>query len=227
MFTQNAAGQYNSSPLTASVYLNPNAFPLFNLEVGNTVNVKESETAVPYIIVDKNYRPKQADTPGIVLMRKDIYIRRVLNSSGQNEYSNGATDAYLNSTFLALLSSIEPSIMTAHIPLTGGGTHQQSLGSVKVFLPSLIELGKEDSVRDGVPFEYFYGASASRLTCNYNGVATKYWTRTPVTTSSANSYIITDAGLLSTQGASTAAGLRPCILVSQGMAVGLGNTLIG
>ena len=184
------------------------------LSPGDIVKVLESGEAQEYLVACQGYpQPGDGNT---LLLRRQIVLRRAMNSGGQNEYSGGATDTWLTSTFLDTLSADVRNVLhSCQIPYTTGGSHSQSTLSRKVFLLSATEVGGGSLTgmnQEGRELELFQIDPDARKAL-YNG-SNQIWTTRSPNTGNANSFWAVQAdGTLASQTASRAAGLRPAFAV--------------
>ena len=163
--------------------------------VGDTIYIKENNTAQAYLIVHKG----SPDTSkysgfdnGVVVLRTDIHSKGVYDSSN-NDYANSDIHAWCNGTFLnTIQEDVRNQIMQVKIPYRKGTSGSSvSAGanglSCKAFLLSTREVDSTESFspNEGAVFSYFKGGGNSKRIARYNGQADYWWLRSPNT-----SYII-------------------------------------
>ena len=203
------------------------------LAVGSTVKLMENGVATEYLVVHSG-RPStlyDASCDGLWLMRKDVYSKLAWNSNYTNKYANSSIHSFLNGSFLEIYDSItKNAIKTAKIPYCAGNSsttvYSGSNGlSAKIFLLSFYELGftsrSGNHPVDGAKLSYFTSGDSrdaySKRIAYYNGIATRYWTRTSQSGTTNNAVYVKEAyssfGSASTTAASTAYGVRPALIL--------------
>ena len=171
---------------------------LGSMSVGSTVKLKLGGTARDFLVVHQGLPSSMYDSScnGTWLLLKDIYTTRQWDSSN-NDYKNSDIHSYLNGTFLNLFDdSIKNTIKQVKIPYqngtgSGGSVASGANGlSCKIFLLSGYEVGFSTSdnsyfPRDGAKLSYFSSgtgnAANNKRIANYNGSATIWWLRSPIT----------------------------------------------
>lgn len=160
--------------------------------VGTVVKVKESGTAVEYIVIHKG-RPStlyDASCDGIWLMRKEpFYHCRWYNGSTSVEnYPNSFVHSYLTNTFISRFdANTKAAIKQVKVPYTLSGAGDVNSGakgvSAKVFSLGTRETGFTGSniLNDGAALSYFNtgneGTNASRRIARMGGTTVEWWTR--------------------------------------------------
>lgn len=171
---------------------------LGSMSVGSTVKLKLGGTARDFLVVHQGLPSSMYDSScnGTWLLLKDIYTTRTWDSSN-NDYKNSDIHSYLNGTFLNLFDNdIKNAIKQVKIPYqngtgSGGSVASGANGlSCKIFLLSGYEVGFSTSdnsyfPRDGAKLSYFSSGTGSaainKRIANYNGSATYWWLRSPLT----------------------------------------------
>ena len=205
--------------------------------VGSTVKIKINGTLRDFIVVHQGKPSSIYDEScnGTWLLMKDIYENRQWHSSNVNDYANSTIHSYLNSTFLNLIdANIRNQIKQAEIPYRPGSGTSMTVNSganglsAKVFLLSDIEMGGEPSwsylPKDGAKLAYFElgtGTSANNKRIAYlNGSAAIWWSRSPCTYSSTNSwYCCSDGNCIYTDGCTISYGIRPAFILPSSLLV--------
>ena len=172
--------------------------PLGNLAVGTVVKAPINGNTTEFIVVHQGRPSSMYDSScnGTWLLLKNIYTERTWDSSN-NDYKNSDIHSYLNGTFLNLFDdSIKNTIKQVKIPYqngtgSGGSVASGANGlSCKIFLLSGYEVGFSTSdnsyfPRDGAKLSYFSSgtgnAANNKCIANYNGSATIWWLRSPIT----------------------------------------------
>lgn len=190
-----------------------------DLAVGDITQLNVNGVATDFIVVHQGKPSSLYDgsCDGTWLLMKDVYEQRRWHSSTAADYENSTIHAYLNSTFLALLdSAVQASIAQVKIPYSPG-TSASSVNSgpnglsTKVFLLSICEFGLPGTVTDGATLNYFAGANNSRRIAKLNGTAYKYWTRTPINSTTVVNISVTGGDTSNTP--TRAIGVRPCFIM--------------
>ena len=201
-----------------------------NIAVGSTVYLMENGSPVEYLVVNQGIPSNSSlyDTScnGIWLLRKDIYTTMVFDNY-DNDYENSDIHAYLNSTFLNLFdSNTKSAIKQVKIPYmkgygSSGTTTTGSSGlSTKIFLLGTYELGwttstNSNMIIDGACLSYFNGTSAtdSKRIAKYNGTATTWWLRSPLTSGKYNSFATHSKGSITYPSFGNVNGIRPTLIL--------------
>ena len=152
--------------------------------VGDTIYIKENNTAQAYIIVHKGSPGSlyYGFDGGVVVLRTNIHSKGVYDSSN-NDYANSDVHSWCNGTFInTIQSDIRDQIMTVRIPYRRGTSGSSVSGganglSCKAFLLSTKEVDSTESYspNEGSVFSYFSGGGNSRRIARYNGQADYWW----------------------------------------------------
>ena len=201
-----------------------------SLAVGSTVKLMEGGTAVEYLVVNQgipgNSSLYDASCDGTWLLRKDIHSERQWAYSNDNVYTRSAINTWLNGTFFNTLGSAEQAaVKQVKIPYcTGGGDTTINSGanglSVKAFLLGGYEVGfTTDDLQyvpvDGAKLDYFTAGSGgnSNRIAYLNGSATAWWTRSPNTSSNAETFSVFTSGSLYNYYSTQSHGIRPALIL--------------
>lgn len=209
---------------------------LGSMSVGSTVKLKLGGTARDFLVVHQGLPSSMYDSScnGTWLLLKDIYTTRTWDSSN-NDYKNSDIHSYLNGTFLNLFDNdIKNAIKQVKIPYqngtgSGGSVASGANGlSCKIFLLSGYEVGFSTSdnsrfPRDGAKLSYFSSGTGSaannKRIANYNGSASYWWLRSPLT-----NYTIYVWGVLSNGDCNgwdygSTYGVRPALVLDSSLSV--------
>lgn len=169
--------------------------PLSDYSVGDVVKIKESGTAVDFIIGHKGKPSSLYDSScdGVWLVRKTLLPERQFDEN-YNDYENSDIEEWLNGTYLNTIdSAIRAKIKQVKIPYKKGKGNNTYEGyevqtgtnglSCKVFLLSCYEVGftTADQSRifvDGAKLSYF-SSNSRRIAKDSSGTANSWWLRTP------------------------------------------------
>lgn len=203
-----------------------------DLPVGSTIQINENGSPVDYLVVQQgNPDPDlyDASCDGTWLLRKDIAENRFWDVGNVNTYADSDINAYLNGDWLDRYDSDTlGKIKTVKIPYcVGNGSSTVNSGanglSVKAFLLGAYEVGysTDDGTTfpvDGAKLDYFIkGAESSansKRVANYDGIASFYFLRAPITNSNEQVWLIASTGATAINGASGNSGTRPCIIMT-------------
>ena len=225
----------NNNILTSKPY---NAISTLN--VGDSVFCKENGVDTEYLLVHKGLPSSMYDAScnGAWLLRKDVYDNSAWNSSNNNSYKTSTIHSYLNNTFLNLLD-IKDVIRQAKIPYvdgTGGSAVASGANglSTNIFLLSGYEVGwttasdDRNLPQDGVKLDYFIKSSTgnSKRIANFNGEATRWWLRSPITGSSSNVFLVHSSGSSTYNSATRDYGIRPAFIVPLDTPIDSSNNII-
>lgn len=185
-----------------------------DLSEGDTFYLSESGQPVEYIKLKENYE----GSGRTLVIRRDSYSTRAWHNSNLNAYATSDIDAWLNSTFYALLdSAVQLEIAAVTIPYTpGNGTNTTSTINRKVFLLSLTEIGLTfaDSNTEGTAISYFSSAS-KRISSVDNGSITAWWTRSPRISATTAAFVVSTSGAADVKGCiATDVAVRPAFTLS-------------
>ena len=204
-----------------------------SLNIGDSLYLPENQIWTEYLVVHQGRPSALYDTScdGTWLLRKDILENRQWHSSNTNDYANSTIHSYLNSTFLSQLgSNIQAAIKQVKIPYVNGTANSAVASganglSAKVFLLSGYEAGFTTSVNqyfpvDGAKLSYFISgndasAQAKRI-ANLNGKSTRWWLRSPNTSSSINAWHVNSTGRYD---CSHSYGVRPALILPSTLTV--------
>lgn len=172
--------------------------PLSQLAVGTLVKIRENGSPVEYMVVHQGLPSSMYDAScdGCWVLRKDIAENREWDSSN-NDYKNSDIHAYLNGSWTSRYSAgVLSQIKQVKIPYVNGTGYGGSVASganglsCKIFLLSGYEVGWTTSdysyfPHDGAKLSYFSSGTSSsannKRIANYNGSATNWWLRSPLT----------------------------------------------
>lgn len=172
--------------------------PLGELAVGTLIKIQENGAPVEHLIVNQGLPSSMYDAScdGCWVLRKDIAENRAWDSSN-NDYKNSDIYNYLNGSWTSRYSAgVLSQIKQVKIPYVNGTGSGGSVASganglsCKIFLLSGYEVGFSTSdnsyfPRDGAKLSYFSSGTGSaannKRIANYNGSATHWWLRSPLT----------------------------------------------
>lgn len=209
---------------------------LGSMSVGSTVKLKLGGTARDFLVVHQGLPSSMYDSScnGTWLLLKDIYTTRTWDSSN-NDYKNSDIRSYLNGTFLNLFDNdIKNAIKQVKIPYqngtgSGGSVASGANGlSCKIFLLSGYEVGFSTSdssyfPRDGAKLSYFSSGTGSaannKRIANYNGSATDWWLRSPLTGSTSDVWVVFSSGNCDDWDGYYTYGVRPALVLDSSLSV--------
>ena len=209
---------------------------LGSMSVGSTVKLKLGGTARDFLVVHQGLPSSMYDSScnGTWLLLKDIYTTRTWDSSN-NDYKNSDIHSYLNGTFLNLFDNdIKNAIKQVKIPYqngtgSGGSVASGANGlSCKIFLLSGYELGWTTSdnsyfPRDGAKLSYFSSGTSSsannKRIANYNGSATLWWLRSPLTGNTDLVWDVYSGGSCGGWYCDGTCGVRPALVLDSSLSV--------
>ena len=209
---------------------------LGSMSVGSTVKLKLGGTARDFLVVHQGLPSSMYDSScnGTWLLLKDIYTTRTWDSSN-NDYKNSDIHSYLNGTFLNLFDNdIKNAIKQVKIPYqngtgSGGSVASGANGlSCKIFLLSGYEVGFSISdnsyfPRDGAKLSYFSSGTGSaannKRIANYNGSATVWWLRSPVTSCTDGVWGVGSNGGYLDWYCDGTCGVRPALVLDSSLSV--------
>ena len=152
------------------------------LSVGDSVYINVDGVSTEFLIVNiGNPDSSKYDEScnGIWLLAKDIFKKGRWNDASMSSktFFKSSIKTYLNEDFIDMLADdIKSIVKEVTVP-------DYDAIPVKVFLPSLHELGVEVSYRYssyGSPLQFFDGKDRSYRTATYNGSSLLWWTRDTV-----------------------------------------------
>ncbi|MCI6095722.1 MAG: DUF6273 domain-containing protein [Clostridiales bacterium] len=204
--------------------------PIGTLPVGSVVKIGVNGKSYDFLVVNQgipsNSSLYDSSCDGTWLLMKDIYEKRVWNSSNVNKYESSDIHAYLNSTFLNLFdSNIKNAIKQVKIPYRkngDGGTDQSGANglSAKIFLLSGHEVGWATSniqfyPQDGAKLDYFDARSGgnSKRIAHFNGSADKWWLRSLKPQGATLVWYVDSSGSCSDRSAGASEGIRPAFIL--------------
>lgn len=202
-----------------------------DLAVGDIVKLTENGTPVEYIVVNQgipeNSGLYDSSCNGTWLLRKDIHSKREWNTTDVNRYESSTINTWLNGEYFSSLGTVEQAtIKQVKIPYcvgNGSSTVKSSANGLlcKVFLLAGYEVGFTTSdsryfPADGEKLDYFTtgSGSSSKRIAYQNGVATRWWTRSPYTDDDAKVWVVSDGGFADSGWyASRSHGIRPALIL--------------
>ena len=200
-----------------------------SLAVGSTVKLMEGGTAVEYLVVNQgipsNSSQYDSSCDGTWLLRKDCPVLRQINGTGYNRWSDGPTATYLDGDFYNSFDDVAKSVIKqVKIPYVDSGSstsvRRGSNGlSRRVFLLSGTELGTGHSnmLEEGGRLSYFQYTTVAeeKRISNWNGVPVLYWTRSPKTGGTTNTFAIGERGELTEANVTDWKGVRPVLVIEK------------
>ena len=145
--------------------------------IGSTVKLKEGGTLVEFYVAQHNYESSLNGTGRTLVVRKDIYDKRVWHATNVNAYATCDLDKWFNSTYKALLDPVIQTDMgqTTFYYTPGNGNTTVTTLKRAVFALSATELGKTESWfnKEGTALP----KAADLQIAKYNGSADVQWTR--------------------------------------------------
>lgn len=194
--------------------------------VGSKVQLKLGGVKKNFIIVHKGKPSSLYDDScnGVWLLQEDIQETRQWQSTNVNKLESSEIQAYLNSTYLALFdANIQAQIKQVKIPYRqnggSGGTDRSGANglSCKIFLLSAREVGFSDTYipNDGAKLDYFNSGNGTdtKRVAKYNGSATNWWLRSPVTFNTSYVWSVSSGGQYGYYNANNAYGVRPALVL--------------
>lgn len=194
--------------------------------VGSKVQLKLGGVKKNFIIVHKGKPSSLYDDScnGVWLLQEDIQETRQWQSTNVNKLESSEIQAYLNSTYLALFdANIQAQIKQVKIPYRqnggSGGTDRSGANglSCKIFLLSAREVGFSDTYipNDGAKLDYFNSGNGTdtKRVAKYNGSATFWWLRSPVTDNTYHVWNVGSDGQYNYYHANRTYGVRPALVL--------------
>lgn len=192
---------------------------LGNKSLGSIIKLKENGTLVDFYVAKHDYENGLNGSGRTLVVRKDVYETRAWHSSNVNAYASSTIDTWLNGTYKALLDAdIQGVLGTTKFYYTpGNGTTTVGTLSRAIFLLSLTELGQSHTYAN---VEGTALSIASTLKIAYlNGSATTQWTRSPITSLTANAWLLSSDGNIYYGGCTRAVGARPAFTLPSTLSV--------
>lgn len=209
---------------------------LGSMSVGSTVKLNLGGSPRDFLVVHQGLPSSMYDSScnGTWLLLKDIYTTRQWDSSN-NDYKNSDIHSYLNGTFLNLFDNdIKNAIKQVKIPYqngtgSGGSVASGANGlSCKIFLLSGYELGWTTSdnswfPKDGAKLSYFTAGTSSaannKRIAYYNGSATYWWLRSPITYNTNLVWSVHSNGIYRNWSYDDTYGVRPALVLDSSLSV--------
>lgn len=204
--------------------------------VGSIVKLKVDGTLRDFIVVHQG-KPSSlydASCDGTWLLLKDCLEQKRWHSANTNDYKNSEIHSYLNNTWLNKLdANIRAQVKQVKLPYVNGTANSAVASganglSCKIFLLSGYEVGFTQSDNsyfpvDGARLAYFengIGTSAlNKRIANYNGSATHWWLRSPLTLNTDYAWLVLTAGSYSNSYCARAYGIRPALVLPSSLLV--------
>lgn len=182
---------------------------LSTLAEGSIVYLNESSSLVPFLVAKHNYESSLNGAGRTLLLRKDLYDKRVWHSSQVNYYASSAIDSWLNNEYKSILDAeVQAAIGTTKFRCTNGnGNNSVNTFTRSIFLPSFTELGQSASYAN-VEGSVLPIASTHKI-AYLDGAPFRYWTRSPSTSQKELVCEITEDGGGSWTPANSTLGSRP------------------
>ena len=207
--------------------------PISSLAIGSTLYLNENGSPIPYLVVHQGKPSSIYDDScnGTWLLRTRTLEMLPWAESYSNVVENSYMHSWLNSTMLAKYdANIKNVIKQVKIPYranggSGGSTQTGANGlSCKVFLLSGYEVGFTTSDEysfpvDGAKLDYFLSGTKTdarqRRYAYYdtNDITVNWWTRSPVTSETRQSFLIDRSGNWSYALTPYAYNFRPALIM--------------
>ena len=198
-----------------------------DLAVGSSVYLMENGVAVEYLVVNQGIPSGSslydASCDGTWLLRKDIIEKRAWEADNVNNLESSDIHSWLNSTMLAKYdTNIQNTIKQVKIPYRKNGgsdsTNQSGANglSCKVFLLSGYEVGGSSSRMpvDGAILSYFSEEDSTKRIAYFDGSATHWYTRSPLTNSTYSVWLVANNGsFIGGSYCSLSQGVRPALVL--------------
>lgn len=200
-----------------------------DLAVGSTVNLMVNGTATEFIVVDQGIPSDSSaydsSCNGTWLMMKDLYELREFDSGAQNYFLWSRIKTYLNGDFFKLFGSVEQNIIKpVKVPCWGDDEATDEERTVKVFLPSAIEVGLPVNTAywptEGAKFDYFTlgdtSAAHNKRLAYLDGIAREWWVRSKANFDSTSCIVIMyefSSYSWGGRGTTSNCGIRPMVVV--------------
>ena len=204
--------------------------------VGSIVKLKVDGTLRDFIVVHQG-KPSSlydASCDGTWLLLKDCLEQKRWHSANTNDYKNSEIHSYLNNTWLNKLdANIRAQVKQVKLPYVNGTANSAVASganglSCKIFLLSGYEVGFTQSDNsyfpvDGARLAYFEngtGTSAlNKRIANYNGSATNWWLRSPLTGDTGNAWYVFTSGSYNYYNCAHTCGIRPALVLPSSLLV--------
>lgn len=204
--------------------------------VGSVLKLNLNGSPKNFIVVHQGKPSSLYDDScdGTWVLMQDIHSTRQWDGSN-NDYKNSDIHSWLNGTFLNLFdANIRDAIKQVKIPYHNGTGSSGSVASganglsCKIFLLSGYELGwtKSDNSyfpQDGAKLDYFTAGTGSaankKRIAKYNGSATVWWTRSPVTGDSSRVWDVYSDGDYHSWYCYSTYGVRPAFVLPSTLSV--------
>ena len=204
--------------------------------VGSIVKLKVDGTLRDFIVVHQG-KPSSlydASCDGTWLLLKDCLEQKRWHSANTNDYKNSEIHSYLNNTWLNKLdANIRAQVKQVKLPYVNGTANSAVASganglSCKIFLLSGYEVGFTQSDNsyfpvDGARLAYFEngtGTSAlNKRIANYNGSATYWWLRSPLTGDTGSAWYVFTSGSYNCYNCAHTYGIRPALVLPSSLLV--------
>ena len=204
--------------------------------VGSIVKLKVDGTLRDFIVVHQG-KPSSlydASCDGTWLLLKDCLEQKRWHSANTNDYKNSEIHSYLNNTWLNKLdANIRAQVKQVKLPYVNGTANSAVASGAsglacKIFLLSGYEVGFTQSDNsyfpvDGARLAYFEngtGQSAlNKRIANYNGSATYWWLRSPLTNDTSDAWYVVTVGGYSNYYCTNTYGIRPALVLPSSLLV--------
>ena len=213
---------------------------LGNVAVGTLLNLNENGAPVQYLVVNQGPPSSMYDSScnGTWMLRQDIIQEIEWSTARTNVLETSTILSWMTGTMYSMYDAdIKPYIRQTKIPYRkNGGSGADQSGSnglsCKVFPLSASEVGNNSTgVVDGAKLSYFNlgtdSAANSKRIARYNGFASRWWLRTPLSGSTNRAYSVDSSG--SAQVASyvyTTGGARPALVLDPDLIVDDNNNIL-
>lgn len=183
---------------------------LSEMAEGTLVKLNESGAPVEFYVAKHDYESELNGAGRTLVVRKDVYDRRLWNSSNVNTYADSDLNNWFNSTYKNMLDADIRSLIGTTKIRYAPGNGNWTVGTLEraVFALSATELGQSAS---------FINVEGSVLSianilkeAHLNGRTSSQWTRSPATTSSYNAIYVDFRGGYYANQCAGSFGSRPC-----------------
>lgn len=189
----------------------PSGIPLSDYAEGDIIKLNEGGSPVEFYVSCHDYESGLNGAGRTLVVRKDVYDQRALDSGRVNAYASSDLDAWFNGTYKNLLGpAIQTAIGTTKFYYTpGNGNWTVSTLERPIFALSLTELGRSNTD----PPANIEGSAlpiARTLRDVYqNGQSTSQWTRSPSTGLTSNVFQLFFS-IVGSYSCHISDGSRPC-----------------